>query len=152
MVSPYAPSLDEKIELARYEHHTPHTRRRSYIVFRLLERAPWKYRPTVFSHKVWGSTAPFRRDGYPPSGMFIAHTGLAGHRGYRSTLDQIRSHFSWSTMETYLTSFCENCLHCLSALGGDEKPRPLGEALHASEPNEIIHFDVLYMGVEEWFS
>ena len=43
-------------------------------------------------------------------------------------------------------NFCKSCLHCQSTLGGDRVPRPLGHALHADKPNELLHFDFLYIG------
>ena len=38
-----------------------------------------------------------------------------------------------------MKQFCRMCLHCIGSL--DSKvPRPLGEALHASRRNQVIHF------------
>jgi hypothetical protein len=31
--------------------------------------------------------------------------------------------------------------------GGIRTPRPLGESIHAERPNQVLHFDFLYMGV-----
>ena len=45
--------------------------------------------------------------------------------------------------------FCYTCLHCCRTLGGDIEPSPWGEALHASAPNEVIHFDFLFRGPAE---
>jgi transposase InsO family protein len=41
---------------------------------------------------------------------------------------------------------CWLCFHCIASASGEITPRPMGEALHASKPNEVIHFDYLYMG------
>jgi Integrase core domain len=41
----------------------------------------------------------------------------------------------------------QKCLHCVATISGDEKPRPLGTQLHATKPNEILHFDFLYIGL-----
>jgi hypothetical protein len=77
----------------------------------------------------------------------VAHTGPGGHRGRTATTDYIRAIFSWPTVLVDFRTFCNTCLHYRSTLGGDITPRPLGQAVHASLPNEIIHFDYLYMGI-----
>jgi len=47
--------------------------------------------------------------------------------------------------------FCRMCLHCIGSL--DSKvPRPLGEALHASRRNQIIHYDFLFVKNTRKFS
>jgi len=76
----------------------------------------------------------------------IAHCGRGGHRGLAATFENIRPHFFWKNMRTDITTFCNTCLHCLSTCGGDRVPRAMGHALHAEKPNELIHFDFLYMG------
>ena len=35
--------------------------------------------------------------------------------------------------------------HCVTTRLGEKVPRPLGTALHARRPNEIIHFDFMHM-------
>jgi hypothetical protein len=44
-------------------------------------------------------------------------------------------------------SWRQNCLHCVATIPGDRVPRPLGTQLHATKPNEILHFDFLYIGL-----
>jgi hypothetical protein len=39
--------------------------------------------------------------------------------------------------------FVQNCLHCVATIPGDKVSRPLGTQLHATRPNEILHFDFL---------
>jgi hypothetical protein len=41
----------------------------------------------------------------------------------------------------------QNCLHCVATIPEDKTPRPLGTQLHATKPNEILHFDFLYIGL-----
>jgi transposase InsO family protein len=41
--------------------------------------------------------------------------------------------------------FLKTCLHCVSTIPGDIVPCPLGTQLHATKPNEILHFDFLYI-------
>jgi Integrase core domain len=43
--------------------------------------------------------------------------------------------------------FVQNCLHCVATIPGDKVPRQLGTQLHATNPNEILHFDFLYIGL-----
>jgi Integrase core domain len=43
--------------------------------------------------------------------------------------------------------FVQNCLHCVATIPEDKVPRPLGTQLHATKPNEILHFDFLYIGL-----
>jgi transposase InsO family protein len=41
--------------------------------------------------------------------------------------------------------FVGSCFHCIARAPGETTPRPMGEALHASKPNEVILFDFLYI-------
>jgi hypothetical protein len=50
-------------------------------------------------------------------------------------------------MAKYVKVFVPNCLHCVATIPGDQVPRPLGTQLHAIKPNEILHFDFLYIGL-----
>jgi transposase InsO family protein len=43
--------------------------------------------------------------------------------------------------------FVQNCLHSIATIPGDKVPRSLGTQLHATKPNEILHFDFLYIGL-----
>ncbi len=49
-------------------------------------------------------------------------------------------------MKTDTMKFVNSYLHCVSTTGGYRVPRLMGHALHADAPNEIIHFDFLFMG------
>jgi hypothetical protein len=50
-------------------------------------------------------------------------------------------------MEKDVKVFVQNCLHCVAIIPGDRVPRPLGTQLHATKPNEILHFDFLCIGL-----
>ena len=76
----------------------------------------------------------------------VAHCGRGGHRGYSTTLQHIEDHFYWANVKGDVEAFCRSCLHCLLTLGGRRIPRPMGHALHSDRPNEVLHFDYLYMG------
>ena len=52
-------------------------------------------------------------------------------------------------MNDDVKTFCNKCLHCASTKGSILIPRPQSHTLHASKPNEILHFDYFYMGEGE---
>jgi hypothetical protein len=62
------------------------------------------------------------------------------------TLSVIKDHYYWKGMSKVITVFVGSCFHCSTSAPGETTPRPMREALHASKPNEVIHFDYLYMG------
>jgi hypothetical protein len=76
----------------------------------------------------------------------IAHCGRGGHRGHQVTLSAIQDHYYWKGMSKDIKVFVGSCFHCIASAPGETTPRPRGEALHATKPNEVIHFDYLYMG------
>jgi hypothetical protein len=43
--------------------------------------------------------------------------------------------------------FVQNCLHCVAWIPEDKVPRPLGTQLHATKPEDILHFDFFYIGL-----
>jgi hypothetical protein len=71
----------------------------------------------------------------------------AGHRAYEVTLGAIKEYVAWTTMAKDVKVFVQNCLHCVATIPRDKVPRPLGTQLHATKPNEILHFDYLYIGL-----
>ncbi|KAF0718358.1 Aste57867_1739 [Aphanomyces stellatus] len=74
----------------------------------------------------------------------IAHQGAAGHRRIAATTQSVADKFVWATLAQAVDTFVRGCLHCLQ-VDGDVVPRPMGSALHAEKPNELIHFDWLSM-------
>ena len=52
----------------------------------------------------------------------IAHSGMAGHRGMRTTQRAISSKFFWPSMKETISEFTKACLHCI----GDSKVPSLG--------------------------
>jgi hypothetical protein len=76
-----------------------------------------------------------------------AHCRLAGHRAHEETLGAIKEYGAWKTMEKDVKVFVQNCLHCIATIPGDKVPRQLGTQLHATKPNEILHFGFLYIGL-----
>ena len=43
-------------------------------------------------------------------------------------------------------AFVKQCLHRVDSKGGEIVPRPYGETVHGEFPNDVIHFDYLYVG------
>ncbi|MEM1369509.1 MAG: RNase H-like domain-containing protein [Cyanobacteria bacterium P01_H01_bin.15] len=76
----------------------------------------------------------------------IAHAGTAAHRGADSTYHALHEIFYWKNMRADVRSFVAECLLCVMSKSGEKVPRPLASTAHASSPNEIIHFDYLYLG------
>jgi Integrase core domain/Integrase zinc binding domain len=76
-----------------------------------------------------------------------AYGRSAGHRAYEATLGAINEYVAWTTMAKDVKVFVQNCLHCVATVPGDKVLRPLGMQLHATKPNEILHFDFLYIGL-----
>jgi hypothetical protein len=76
-----------------------------------------------------------------------AHCRSAGHRAYEATLGAIKEYVACTTMAKDIKVFVQNCLHCVATVPGDKVPRPLCTQLHATKPNEILHFDFLYIGL-----
>jgi Integrase zinc binding domain/RNase H-like domain found in reverse transcriptase len=77
--------------------------------------------------------------------LIAAHMGPAGHRGPDATRRMVQRHFVWAGARREIEAFRSSCLQCLSA-GGARVRRPLGHAMHAERPNQIIHFDNCYIG------
>jgi Integrase core domain len=76
-----------------------------------------------------------------------AHCRSAERRAYEATLGAIKKYVAWTTMEKDVKVFVLKSLHCVNTIHGDRVPRPLGAQLHATKPNEILHFDFLYIGL-----
>ena len=70
----------------------------------------------------------------------------AGHRGVAATLVRLQEFCVWSGVEAQMREFVRQCLHCAGTRSGDVVPRPLGETVLGTVPNEVGHFDYLYVG------
>lgn len=78
--------------------------------------------------------------------LTVAHAGNNGHRGVEATRNILSEHFKWSGMREDVHDFVGECLLCLLAKTGEKIPRPLSLTLHGTRPNEVLHFDYLYLG------
>ena len=79
----------------------------------------------------------------------IGHCGRGGHRALNSTLSAINDYCFWKTMQQDISAFCASRFHCISTIGGKRIPQPMGHALHSDKPNEIIHFNFLFMDASQ---
>ena len=76
----------------------------------------------------------------------IAHAGSrSGHLGYKTALQVLHDWVFWVGMAEDIKLICSSCLHCLPTRKGHRIPRPLGEACHGVRPNQVLHFDYLYI-------
>ena len=71
----------------------------------------------------------------------VAHSGIAGHQGISNTAQTLAEHFWWPTLKADAEKFVRECIHCLCTRGGIVTPRPWGEQVHGTKPNEVLHFD-----------
>lgn len=78
--------------------------------------------------------------------LTIAHAGGAGHRGADPTWHALRNEFYWIDQREDVRSFVSSCLLCVLSKSGSKVPRPLSTTIHATKPNEVIHFDYLFLG------
>ena len=70
----------------------------------------------------------------------------AGHRCVAATLVRLQEFCVWSGMEAQRREFVRQCLHCADKRSGDVVPRPLGETVHGTAPNNVMHFDYFHVG------
>ncbi|POM60166.1 hypothetical protein PHPALM_31011 [Phytophthora palmivora] len=63
----------------------------------------------------------------------VGHAGSRGHRGQKATLESIKAWCWWETLAKDVQTFVSS----------------LGPALHATKPNEALHFDYLSMPEDE---
>ncbi|OWZ13040.1 LOW QUALITY PROTEIN: hypothetical protein PHMEG_00013706 [Phytophthora megakarya] len=70
---------------------------------------------------------------------------VAGHHGVATTQNKVASLSVRTDIEKYIEVFVRRCLHCASTVGGPPQLRVWGEAMHTESPNELIHWDYLFM-------
>ncbi|CAM9685520.1 unnamed protein product, partial [Sphacelaria rigidula] len=78
--------------------------------------------------------------------MICAHMRDAGHRGVAATLVRLQEFRVWQGIKTNVREFVRQCLHCADSRAGGFVPRPFGETVHGTTPNEVVHFDFLHVG------
>jgi hypothetical protein len=60
-------------------------------------------------------------------------------------LGAIKDYVAWIAKAKDVKVFVQNCLHCAETIPEDKIPLSLGTQLHAIKPNEVLHFDFLYI-------
>ena len=78
--------------------------------------------------------------------LSIPHCGEAGHRVAEATSDTLSNVFTWKGCVTDAHEFTKSCLLCIISKTGNKIPRPFSLTLHAIRPNQVSHFDYLYLG------
>ncbi len=71
---------------------------------------------------------------------------MAGHRGSDSTLANLAEDFIRDVIRQDTRAFVTSCLLCIMTKSGSTIPRPISTTLHGSKPNEVLHFDYLFLG------
>ena len=69
--------------------------------------------------------------------MICAHMRDAENRGVAATLLRLQEFCVWSGMKPQMREFVRQCLHCADTRSEDVVPRPLGETVHGTAPNEV---------------
>lgn len=75
-----------------------------------------------------------------------AHAGSPVNRSAEATRSAFAAQFYWEDQEEDVHSFVAVCLLHIMAKGKNKIPRPLSLTAHVAIPNEVIHFDYLFMG------
>ena len=78
--------------------------------------------------------------------LIISHCGIGGHRASDSTRDKLAGRYAWKTLRADVKQFVQTCFHCVATNTPDRMPRPMGHQIHSTTPNEVIHFDYLFIG------
>lgn len=69
-----------------------------------------------------------------------------GHRGCDSTIDTLKSEFTWTWLGCKARKFINICLLFIIEKSGNCIPRPLSSAIHVLKPGQISQFGYLYLG------
>ena len=75
-----------------------------------------------------------------------AHQGVSGHQGGEATERTIRKVFYFSDMHETVKNLVKQCLQCQKNTAGELVPRPFGNALLGTKPNEVLHMDYFWIG------
>jgi RNase H-like domain found in reverse transcriptase len=78
--------------------------------------------------------------------LIVAHCGRGGHRPAKETKLKSLEHFVWDDIVEDVDTFFASCLHCAANDGPLRVQRPMMHTLHTIKPNQLLHFDFLYVG------
>jgi hypothetical protein len=77
--------------------------------------------------------------------LITAHVSASGHRTKNQTLNNLKHHVWWKTMQADVEGFVNECLSCERTALHTVIPRPWGFTAKATERFEILHFDFLFI-------
>lgn len=80
-----------------------------------------------------------------PRVLNAGHTGIGGHRRWRTTKATVESQFTSGNISADIESFVKTGIQYLCNESGIIIPRPLGHALHAWNRNEMMYFDFCFI-------
>lgn len=78
--------------------------------------------------------------------LTFAHAGQAGPRGANVTVAALKERLLWAGMSKDGKSFVSNFLLCVLSKSGSTVPRPLAQTLHSTKPDDVHHFNYLFVG------
>ncbi|POM68944.1 Hypothetical protein PHPALM_14828 [Phytophthora palmivora] len=76
----------------------------------------------------------------------VAHCGTQGHRGVEVMLSAVRQRFNIVRLRPAVDQFIRACLLCKHVKGGQLIQRPWGPTSTASQRNQCLHVDYIYLG------
>ncbi|KAE9127003.1 hypothetical protein PF007_g5779 [Phytophthora fragariae] len=78
--------------------------------------------------------------------LIVAHCGAQGHRGIEPMMTTLGEVFEIANIAQVCRRSLSRCLLCKHVKGGNIIPRPWGPTYDATERNELLHVDYLYLG------
>jgi hypothetical protein len=83
--------------------------------------------------------------------LVLAHTSPHGsHYPADLMIMELDQLYTWPTIRQDAHLFSSKCLHCLSDRLPKHIRRPIGEQMHGHFPNEVLHWDYLFIQNDEW--
>lgn len=77
--------------------------------------------------------------------LTISNAGVAGNRGIEATLAMLHS-FKWRDMRGDAEAFVSECILWLLYKTWSKIPRSLVSTMQGARPNQVFHFDYLFLG------
>ncbi|CCI49870.1 unnamed protein product [Albugo candida] len=74
----------------------------------------------------------------------VAHFDIGGHRGVDVTTQNVSDLHDWKTLKQDVQMFVRQCLRCSAT--EVTVLRALGEGLHGTKPNDLLHWYNVYIG------
>jgi len=74
----------------------------------------------------------------------VGNSGIVGHLSFEGTKTRMSEYFLWKSFEEDVKSFCSSSLH-FRVNDKPFVPGPLGETEHGTAPNQVLHYNFLYI-------